>query len=580
MANDSSEAKSIGFGDALRKCGTTDANGTTVGIVNVGWGGLRLVPLALRLLGLAVLLLLVFVQHPFGFLPGDRLGIGWMSALEHWELFSTGTWLLAIALYAVYLVTSVMRTGLHRGIPGVSVLFSRYGQVVSVLNPGGFNAIVDPRVGPSAVVSLKPAMMDLGPVEGFTRENIKISARGALVYRVTDPLLLFQQGGFARFNERIVSVYTPLLQKLTLSSSAREFNQYMVGPAKYKVKDGVNNAPKKSIDEQLTRLDQEQLSVTLMTELSEIDELDLSQFHFSEQDDNARGQIIPALAEVGQAYGIEILDYIPQGNLMPEMDYFQTLAQRLLQSIQRLRQASEILMDVLRQEIDEEIATRVADMRRGLLELQQLGGELSSVRDTLQNQENQNGIITATCTAMQNKVTGILAEYLANVAAIKSRIQAEQIDTAGIERYMHEYETLLKTMEEELLGESAGHLPVLGSVVVEKLTDVSFVSESDIVEDILENSGILAQLKTLKEVAEKNRGKAGVESTIVRDAEALDSSSLIQRIRDELGSIEPNTGIDTERFSTEAVMERIEKIEKNHAPAARPVAVLHQAAPV
>lgn len=577
MASDSAEAKSIGFGDALRKCGTTDANGTTIGIVNVGWGGLRLVPLALRLFGLVALLFMVFVQHPFGFLPGDKLGIGWMSALEHWELFSMSTWLLAIALYLVYLVTSVMRTGLHRGIPGVSVLFSRYGQVVSVLNPGDFNAIIDPRVGPSAVVSLKPAMMDLGPVEGFTRENIKISTRGALVYRVTDPLLLFQQGGFAKFNERIISVYTPLLQKLTLPSSAREFNRYMVGPAKYRAKDA-NGTPKKSIDEQLTRLDQEQLSVPLMTELSEIDELDLSQFHFSEHDDNARRAILPALAEVGQAYGVEILDYIPQGNLMPEMDYFQTLAQRLLQSIQRLRQASEILMDVLRQEIDEEIATRVADMRRGLLELQQLGGELTSVRDTLQSEENQQGIIAATCTAMENKVAGILAEYLANVAAIRSRIQAEQIDTAGIERYIKEYEDLLTSMEAELLGDSTGRLPILGNVVMEKLADASLVSESDIVGEILKRSGIEKQLANLKEAAKSNEGKEDVESTIIKDADALDSSSLINRIREELGRIEPSTGIDTERFSTDAVMARIEKIEQNHAPASRPVAPLHQAA--
>ena len=62
------------YGEALRLIGTQDPNGNHIGIVHVSSQGLRLIALGLRTLGLLVVVSLIVLRQPFGWLPiGDGM---------------------------------------------------------------------------------------------------------------------------------------------------------------------------------------------------------------------------------------------------------------------------------------------------------------------------------------------------------------------------------------------------------------------------------------------------------------------------------------------------------------------------
>lgn len=548
------------FSNALKLCGTMDRDGNTIGIVNVEWAGLRWIPLGLRLFGLILVISMGIFKYPFGFLPGDRLGIGWMSTLEHWELFTTETWVFAIVLYATYFVASILRNGLYFGIPGLEIQFSRYGEIVKTLKPGELAVIFDPRVAPSSVISTKPMVLELDTAEGFTKENITVKHRGRLVIRVIDSLLLSQQGGFDKFFKQIQGTYASSQQDRLQQSSAKEFNLYMIEPARYPAaphKDGTLDDP--------ASIEREALSPDMLMRLSDISEIDISTIGLDERDSSSRRSILPTLAVNAERSGIELLDYIPQGNLI-ESGYFQTLAFDLVQWIQRLRQAANILNDILQQEIDEEITAKVANKQRGLLRMEQLSGELVSATEALKAETNLNAIIDATESTMKNQVEGMLAEFLSKVEALIAKVDAETVDAAGVEMFLTEYEKQLATLDELVKN----GLPTIDTVFLDKLSQDGIIPDIDVLEQLLTGSGVRGILDELRKSHKDETGNNSF-GTINEEAGTLDANKLIQDIQRKLASTTAETGIDTAAYTPEAITQRIDTITEEIAAAEAPM---------
>ncbi len=547
MALGVAEAES-GFSKALEKCGTMESSGRIVGIVNVTGINMMWVSLGLKLLGYVFLVILLKFQNPLGFLPGDALGIKWMQGLQHWESFDTVTWLTAIVLYTIWVVVSVLRSNLHRGVPGVDQIFSRYGKVMRIVRPGDGWVNIDPRIVPSAIVSRKPLLMELGPIVSPAKENVKIETHGTIVFRVLDSFKLFEQGGFKTFFEQLQGLYASLMRDRILQFSARTFNQFMVEPARYAHDRGT------SIDSRLERLEGSQLTIELVNELSEIGELDVSKMELSESSDPERRRILAALNELATRYGVEIIDYVPQGNLV-EGDYFGQLAVDLVRSLQRLHQATNILADTLRQEIEQEVTARVSGIQRSGLEIDKLCGELESVKGTLQGGDERQSIIDATVKQMESVVEAIMAEYLGKVEALMSRIAAMQIDAAGIERYVTESEGLIMYLENELIEA----LPKVRQMVVDECKLGGIATSEDLAQSIMERSGIAAILEELiKEPA--NRSSEDAAGVIGAETASLDASALIARIQERLGTIVPSTGLRMEAYAPAEIEKKIAEI--------------------
>lgn len=517
---------------------------------NVTRTGLRWIPLIIRLAILVLLILMIAIKRPLGFLPGDYFGIGWMSTLEHWELFTVWTWLFAVVLYVIYFAGSIVSNGLYRGAPGLEILFSRYGKIVETLRPGKFAVIFDPRIKPAGVISTKPLALELDPVEGFTKEGIKMTSRGTIVFRVRETLLLTQQGGFERFFEQIQASFAAAQKDLVLRSSAKEFNLYMIEPAGY---DRSQLGQAENIDDRLKQIEQQNLSVDMLVRLSEISEVDVSQINLTEREGCSRKGILSALEADANRFGILITDYIPQGNLT-DNNYLQTLAFNLVQWLQRLKQASHILKDILQQEIDEEITARVADKQRGLLQITQLCSEITSLIEALGEQANQQSIIEATQSAMRSKVKGILAQYLASIEALTAKAQADQIDTAGLERFVFESEALLNSLADL-------RLPEIATVILDGLSEESVVPDIDIIGNIIIHSGIQDQIDRLDNEGETVINRQETAQLISTEAAKLETTSLILGLQEALGKIKLDTGIDTARYTPAAIADRIGTIE-------------------
>jgi hypothetical protein len=546
------------FQDALKTCGTMDSDGDTIGMVNVTGTALRWIPLGIRVAGLLIILLMARFRQPLGFLPGDMFGIEWLSALQHWELFSTWTWLLAVVLYLVYLGVSVISKGLYRGVPGQAILFSRYGKVVKTLIPGEFAYIVDPRVVPAYVICTKPMVLDLDPVEGITVQNVTTTSRGSLFFNVEDTRKLVEQGGFSKFFMSVQGTFKSAQQDLVLKSSADEFNRYMIEPAQFETQQGAND---NDIDARLEQIEQQNLSAKMLVSLSEISNLDVSKIDLTEPNDCSRKGILLALAADAQRFGIVITDYVPQGNLV-EGRYLVTLMFNLVQWVQRLKQASRILKEISQQEIEEEINSRVADKQRGLLQLTQLCNEILSLINALKDENNLKAIIEATESKMKSEVTGTLALYVANIEALVTKARANRIDTAGLERFVAESEAFLSSLEKM-------DLPHVGTVVLNSLAEDSIIPKIDIIGAIINNSGIQKEIDKLSSDEGNPDDRRKIADGISKKAGELDTVELIRGLQTKLGEVKLDTGIDITRFTPDEVSRKISMIESEIARAER-----------
>ena len=534
------------YQQALRKIGKQDEEGQTIGIVYVTSGVFSFFPTLLRTLGLLAVLSLYFVHNPFSLLP--------LPLDIDFTVFSLGRWLAAVVLYLLYFGFSLVKDNLYSGQPGAEIHFMKHEKIVKTLRPGEWSFVLDPRVKPHAVVSSKLMVLEMPEITANTSENITQKYRGALRMRVQDTYRLLERGGFEKFLRQLQEVYESIIKDSVLEISARQFNQFMVEPV------AVPEIEEESVTERLDSLESSNLSVEYLTDASQIEEIDISQFDLKESENPKRRQILGRLQQLGSDYGIEIIDHIPVGNLTSD-DYLRTLALPLVSSITRLRQATQTLREITEEEIDEEIQTKVAELKLAVRETDQVLREIKSMRQTLNDDDNKQAIMDARETAIENAAQEEIAPAISLIESLQAQIRAKEMSTIGaIERFNSEWEEILGELEENL----PEYVPDVESVVVNGVNE-DLIPDEDIVEQVLENTGTLQQLENLVEEAGDSYTEEEIENIIQEieaKAEKVDVEKIMSDLQNTLENISSESEISTERFSMENVETELEAISE------------------
>lgn len=542
------------YGEALRVIGTQDRVGNHIGIVNVSWIGLRLVGLALRLAGLVVVVALFAVREPLAWLPIPDTAPAALVELRDWQVLSLSTWLLAVALYLIYFAIAQFKSSVFVGQSGAEIHLARHKKIVDTIRAGELRVVLDPRVYPMAVVSTKYFLLPAAQVDATTKDNITLSHTGAFFLRVKDSFRLLVKGGFPRFLQQLEKLHASAIQEEALRIGATEFNRFLVDPVALP---GLHAS--ESITQRLRKLEQSDLSVDSLTEMSEIDELDVSNFDLTEPASPKRRAILPRLQELSEDYGIEIVDYLPMKNTVPK-EFLETLAVPLISSLTRLDQATEALKEIIGEEIEEEIVAKVSAKQLALLEIRKIIQEIKAVNDTLASADNRHAIVIARTTAMRNLAEGLLATVLARIEAIRATVRAKHIDTAGLERYFSEMEALLTHFERNVTQ----YVPALGTVVVDAITPDGLVPSIDIFERVLDETGTKKAIDVLKREGEIDPDRlSAATAAIERDTAEIRIDVFMDRIRRALDDVRIDSGVSTDSYQPDKIMARITEIEKD-----------------
>ena len=542
------------FSEALRIIGTQDPAGSHIGIVTISWAGLRLVGLGLRMVGLVGVIALYLVRQPLAWLPIPDAAPAVLVGIRDWEILSLGTWLLALVLYLLYFAIAQFKSSVFVGLAGAEIHLARHKKIIDTVRAGELRVILDPRVYPLAVVSTKYFLLPAARVDATTRDNITLSHTGAFFLRVKDSFRLLVKGGFPRFLQQLEKLHASAIQEEALRISATEFNHFLVDPVALP---GTHAG--ESITQRLRKLEQSDLSVDSLTEMSEIDELDVSSFDLAEPQNPKRRAILPRLQELSEDYGIEIVDYLPMKNTVPR-EFLETLAVPLISSLTRLDQATEALKEIIGEEIEEEIVAKVSAKQLALLEIRKIIQEIKAVNDTLADEANRQAIVAARTTAMRNLAEGLLATVLARIEGLRATVRAKHIDTAGLERYFTEMEALLTHLEDNV----ERYVPAMGTVVLNAITGEGLVPSVDIFDRVLEDTGTRSALEVLKREGELDVDRLGeATATIERDAAEIRIDTFMDRIRRELGDVPIDSGVSTDAYQPDRIMARITEIEKD-----------------
>lgn len=542
------------YGEALRLIGTQDRVGNHIGIVSVSWVGLRLIGLALRLAGLVAVIALYAVQAPLAWLPISDTAPAALVELRDWQVFSLGTWLLALVLYVTYFAIAQFKSSVFVGQSGAEIHLARHKKIVDTVRAGELRVVLDPRVYPLAVVSTKYFLLPASRVDATTKDNITLSHTGAFFLRVKDSFRLLVKGGFPRFLQQLEKLHASAIQEEALRIPATDFNRFLVDPVTLP---GLHAG--ESVTQRLRKLEQSDLSVDSLTDMSEIDELDVSSFDLAEPASPKRRAILPRLQELSEDYGIEIVDYLPMKNTVPK-EFLETLAVPLISSLTRLDQATEALKEIIGEEIEEEIVAKVSAKQLALLEIRKIIQEIKAVNDTLADVGNRHSIVIARTTAMRNLAEGLLATVLARIEGIRATVRAKHIDTAGLERYFGEMESLLTHLEANVTR----YVPALGTVVVGAITPEGLVPSLDIFERVMDETGTRRALDVLKRQGELDSSRLETATAAIeRDAAEIRIDVFMDRIRKALGDVPIDSGVSTDAYQPDRIMARITEIAKD-----------------
>ena len=530
-----------GMTNALRRIGKQNEGGETVGIAYLERAHLQRIPLVLRAIGFLFVLSLYFLQRPLAWLGG----VPELSAFSNVQLISPLQYGLAVLIYALYFAATLVRGGFFRGQPGVELHFTKHQRIVRTLRPGGSATVVDPRVRPYAAVSTKPFVLDMPPIQGTTGDNISLTYKGALVAQVHDTYRLLERGGFDPFCNQLQELFESVIKDEMLRMSARNFNHFLVERV------GIPKGDEESITDRLTELERSDLSVELLSKIASIAELDISRFSLAEDATPRRRALLGKLQSLGEGYGITLLDHLPQGNLTSD-DYLRTLAVGLVSSITRVRQATDTLKDITEEEISEEIAAKVADVSLGVLEVERIISEIDAIKTTLEDKAIQDQIIGAREAAIENIVASYLAPALSQVSTLKEQVRARGVKSAALETYIQKQNDLLARLER-----AATELPRVSRVVTDR-ADLSAFFQGDVIETLLEKSGlreVLGELKT------KGETEAGTVNTTLEHYQ-LDVQALMTDLTRELERIPMGSGAEV-KYTPEAVRRQVNAIARS-----------------
>ncbi len=552
------EAKA-GFHSSLGSIGKSDGKGNTIAISYVTGAALRWIPLIVRLALFVPLLALPFYRQPLQsllwYVPGAPEEY---DSLRNWEAFSLTTWALGVLIYTAYfLFTLVVKNGLNRGIPGAEIHFTRYGKIVHTIKPGEFKFIVDPRIQPFAVVSTKVMTVKMPVVENNTRDNMTLRFDGTLVMRIQDTLKLLQAGGLKNFFRQLTELHTSLMRDEIQRVDARTFNRFYVEPVR--LEEGHDDS--KSIQDRLAQLSSNaELSVEMLEGAAEIDELDVSKLSLSESETPARRNILPRLQQLGDTYGVKILDHIPDGNRTSD-EYLHTLALPLVASIKRLSQATDVLKGIRQNEIEVDIQNHVASRQLLVLEIDKIIASIKSVTDTLKSSENREQLTDARKQTMLNTSAAILTTHLSRIEGILAQVSASQVSIAGITTLVDITESALKEIERAV----ETSLPQIGSAVISELNANAVIPNIDVVDFLLNGSKLQEALNALEQDVDKNEeGEKKLEDW-EKSVGNVKAEEILEEIEKKLNEASSTTGISTQRYTPEAINKEIDDLEKKTA---------------
>jgi hypothetical protein len=548
-----------GYHSSLGAIGKADANGSTIAISYITGGALGILPLVFRLIVFVALLFLPLFQQPLSFLPDAPGGPEWYAQLRTWEAFSLGRWLVGIVIYLLYFAYSLVKNGLFTGIPGAEIHFSRYGKIVDTIRPGEMRLIVDPRVRAYAVVSTKLMVVPMPEVENNTRDNITLKFRGTLVLRVSDTLKLLQAGGFEKFLRQLRELYTSLMRDNIQRVDARTFNSFFIDPV------SLRGQPQASLGAaRLAQIGSGQLSVELLEQASEIDDLNVSEFELADKPAPDRRIILPALQRLASDYGVTVVDHVPDGNQTTN-DYLHTLALPLVSAIMRLSQATDMLKGIRENEITVEIQNQVSSRQMLVLEIRKIIQGIKSITNTLRSGENLEKLTESRRAAMENTMHALLTPHATRIQARLDRIRASSVDLAGVELAVRTSEELLADLERTL----DNALPKVGSVVTSSLSAETVVPSADIVKALMDDTGLTHALNRLMEDVSQSQDLDKLIGEFEGGAKGIDISRIMAEITAALVEVSAHSGVSTEQYLPERIEEQI-KVLEDKATTARP----------
>jgi len=552
------EASAI-YSDSLRQVGKQDGQGNTIGISYFTLTSLALIPLALRLAVFLLLFASVFMQQPLHWILPDAPDLPtWYQQLRDWQMFSIVNWIGVMVIFAIYVGVSLWKDGIYVGQPGMEIHFTKHKKIVRTVKPGDRAIIFDPWVRPFAVVSTKPMVLELPDVEGTTRDNISMQHSGSLIIGVKDTYQLLVQGGFTNFLRQITEVYASVIKDEMLKVAARDFNRFLIEPVM------IAGATTESITTRLEMLNKSDLSVELLTNLSEIDEINVSEFDLKESPNPKRRAILPRLQTLATTYGIEILDYLPSANMIGSSDdnkYLLNLAMPLVSSITRLRQATDTLKEIIEEEIQEEVMASVADKQLGVLKIEKIIKEIEAITTNLQRDETAEAIITAKEAAMKNAAEGIRVATLSRIEAVQAQLQARAVDTTAIELYVSELDRILSTLESDV----GGLVPIIKTMIVPELSERTVVPQVDVLDLYLKRTGTDEVLDKLAAQLHKSDPETMVEelNKIEGQIQSISIENDLKRIQVELDAVTSISGASHERYLPDSVRRLIEEIAES-----------------
>lgn len=538
------------YDEALKLIGKQDENGRTISICYFTWWGLQMAPIVLRLFFFLFLFSMLIFRQPFAWVPLHTP----FGFLHNIEVFSWTTWILAMLIYTVYFAVSLLQSSIYTGLPGAEIHFARHKKIINTLKPGQYFLNFDFRIKPYAVVSTKPIALEMPAVEGNTRDNISLTFRGALILRVSDSYKLLVEGGLEKFIRQLKRSYESMLKDLIISVEAKDFNRFLIEEV------STSQQRKEDVSKKLELLGKTDLTIEFLSELTEIDEVDVATFDLRESHQPQRRSILDGLQQLAANYGLEIIDHLPLGNTTSE-NYLKSLALPLANSITRLEQSTDTLKEITEEEISEEISANVADKEIGVLEIRKIIKEIESITATLRDPDNELAVVQAKTIAMENTQQTILGPKISEIEALIAQVQAKVIDTAGLERYMSEVETLLAWVEER----KDELVPQIDQVMVSKLESGTFLPDIDILETLLEHTGTNRAFAALRQQAERKTDYSSMEAEIhalEAKAASINVEASVRQIQQTLGQITSDSGISTEEYSPENVSHKIDEIAR------------------
>jgi hypothetical protein len=547
------------YNDSLRQIGKQDKSGETIGISYFSMTGLTLIPLALRLVVLVILFSSIFVTQPLSWILPQAPDLPpWYEQLRTWEMFNVLQWAAVLVIYIAYVAVSVWMNGIFVGQPGMEIHFTKHKKIVRTVKSGDRAIILDPWVRPFAVVSTKPMVLEMPEVAGTTRDNITMQHSGSLIVGVKDTYQLLVQGGFTNFLRQITEVYASVIKDEMLKVPARDFNKFLIESVT------IPGGTSESITTKLELLNKSDLSVDLLTNLSDIDEINVSEFNLAESSNPKRRAIIPRLQVLATTYGIEILDYLPAANMIGsdnDSKYLLNLALPLVSSITRLRQATDTLKEIIEEEIQEEVTASVADKQLGALKIEKIIKEIEAITANLQRDETADSITVAKEAAMQNAAEGLRISTLSRIESIKATLEAKTVDTTSIELYVSELDRVLDALEDNV----GSLVPVIRNMVVTELSEKTMVPQMDILDLYLNRTGTIAVLESLaaRMHGSDSEALAGELQVIEKQIESIRIEDDLARIQTELDAVTSTSGASHERYSPESVRKLIEQIAES-----------------